>query len=224
MLPDPPAIELKVTSSEVIPKSGFLRVRRSDVVLSFPNGTKTTFTVDALERKIDDAVCIIPYDIKDSVVYVYLRSCVRPSISLRDFESSKIPERALPGNTWELPAGLLESNEVGENGLKSAAARELLEEVGFDLPSSAFSFLGNRSFAAGGLSGERIFYLSCRVFSELRKTPVEDGSPLEMFGEVLEISLDDALKAVESGLIADSKSEIALYRLQRMLLETGVKV
>jgi len=114
---------------------------------------------------------------------------------------------------WEVPAGLVEPDERGEEGLRACAARETLEEVGLAVAPSAFEALGPPVALSPGVIGEKIYFLVADVDPSQRGTPTEDGSPVEADARVRFVPLDDALAATRSGVVADVKTEVALRRL-----------
>jgi ADP-ribose pyrophosphatase len=59
---------------------------------------------------------------------------------------------------------------------------------------------------------ERQFYFHVAVDPNQRRAPELDGSPLERFGEVIDVPLSDALGWCASGGIEDVKTEIGLRR------------
>ncbi len=93
---------------------------------------------------------------------VFLRSALRPPAATRPPEAWPIPEAPTLGAIWELPAGLVELDERSPEGLQRSAARELLEEVGFDVPRRRSCRVGPSTFPAPGMVGERHCLLSCR--------------------------------------------------------------
>jgi len=100
----------------------------------------------------------------------------------------------------ELPAGTL---EPGEEPL-AAAVRELQEEVGF-LPGTTEPLGG--FFVAPGYSTEYIHLFVC---SNLRASVLPGDEDEDI--EVVSLTLDEALAAVESGEICDAKSVIGVLR------------
>src|SRR5690606_10034210 len=91
------------------------------------------FSYDLVERRALDAAVIAAHHLDArGAPCVYLRSAVRPPVALRP-----IPPK-LTGVLWELPAGLIEPDEAP----RSAAARELYEELGFLADEAALEPLG----------------------------------------------------------------------------------
>ncbi len=193
----------------------WLILHRHRLRAHMPDGTTSEpFTYDAVTRRALDAVVVAAH-FRDASGrrHVWLRSAVRPPVALRPRDSSPIAERDTLGGLWEVPAGLVEADEQSPEGLLRCAARELHEELGADLPASAFRALGPSSFPAPGIIGERHFYFEVELPPARRTTPVEDGSVLERQAVIVALPLDDALALVRAGEIEDAKTEIALRRL-----------
>lgn len=185
-----------------------MRARYEDGSVSEP------FEYDSIERSRLDAVVVAPhFRDAEGVRHVFLRSCVRPPLVMRREGASPVPEKDTLGNLWELPAGLVEEDERTPEGLKRCAARELLEEVGFEVDPSAMLPLGPSTFPAPGIVGERHFFFHVEVDASLRITPPEDGSALERHALVVPVRLDEALALTRTGDIEDEKTELALRRL-----------
>jgi ADP-ribose pyrophosphatase len=146
------------------------------------------------------------------VPYVYLRSCVRPPLAMRDKARSPLLNEHDHGGLWELPAGLVEPGEQTPEGVRGTAQRELLEELGFEVERSALQPLGPSTFPAPGIVCERQFYFHVAVDPNARRAPELDGSPLERFGEVIDVPLYDALAWCADGSIEDVKTELGLRR------------
>jgi ADP-ribose pyrophosphatase len=184
-------------------------------VVRFPDGTVSDpFVYDSVERSRLDAVVIAAH-FRDAAGerHVFLRSCVRPPLLTRSTEMRPVPEKETLGSLWELPAGLVEEDERSPEGLQRCAARELLEEVGFEVAEVALLQLGPSSFPAPGFIGERHFFFHVEVTGLSRATPTEDGSALERHALVVPIPLREALALTRSGEIEDEKTELALRRL-----------
>lgn len=194
---------------------GFCHVASYALRATLPDGTSSErFVYDAIERPRLDAVVIAAHFADAAGVrHVYLRSAVRPPVAMRPREQWPMPEAPTLGSLWEAPAGLVEPDERSPEGLRAAAARELAEELGFDVAPSALGELGPSSFPSPGVIGERHFYFEVEVDPALRQTPSEDGSVLERQASIVAMPLARALDAVRSGAIEDAKTELALRRL-----------
>lgn len=103
----------------------------------------------------------------------------------------------------ELPAGTL---EPGEDPVE-AAQRELAEEVG--RAASVVQPLGG-FYVAPGYTSEFIHLYYCTGLTEA----VEDGDEDEDI-EIVALTPEEALAAIESGEICDAKSVIGLLRWER---------
>jgi ADP-ribose pyrophosphatase len=137
------------------------------------------------------------------VRYVFLRSAVRPPCALRSIAP------AHDGGLWELPAGLVEPGESPAG----AAARELGEELGFAVAPGAMRPLGEWTFPAPGIIGERHVFLAVEVDPRKRALPTEDGSPLERAAAIVALPVEEAIEHCRRGDIRDAKTELGLRRL-----------
>jgi ADP-ribose pyrophosphatase len=213
--PPLPNVRLEVID-DLSPKgaSGFLRLRRRRFRAHYPDGSASEpFEYDEVDRRaIDAAVMLAHYDDARGVPYVYLRSCVRPPLAMRDKARSPLLDEHDHGMLWELPAGLVEPGEQTPEGVVGTAQRELLEELGFEVERSELRALGPSSFPAAGIIAERHFFFHVTVDPNLRRAPELDGSPLERFGEVIDVALSEALTWCVDGSIEDAKTEIGLRR------------
>jgi len=219
-LPPLPAIELELVE-DLSPAQppGFLRLVRRRLCATYPDGTKSApFPYDEVDRRALDAVVIAAhYAEPGSGRWVYLRSALRPPVVFRDPARSPTAGIDPRGSLWELPAGLVEPGEQSLEGLRRGAARELHEELGFEVAPAALVELGPSSFPAPGFIAERHFFFSVEVDPKTRVEPGLDGSPLEAFGVVHAVRLDDALGLCRSGVIIDEKTELALRRLRELV-------
>jgi ADP-ribose pyrophosphatase len=197
---------------------GFLELRRYSLRVRYPDASLSEpLTYDFVDRRALDAVAIAAHYERDGQRHVYLRSAVRPPIAFRDPEKSPVSETGSPG-LWELPAGLIEAGErTSLEGVMRCARRELMEELGFDVDLPALRELGPNGFVSPGVLGERIFFAEVRVIPEERQEPTLDGSPLEHFGAVVDVTLEQALDMCRAGEICDFKTELGLRRLGELL-------
>jgi len=212
-----PKIELELLEDLTPPdQHGFLRIVRGRYRATYPDGTQSApFAYDALDRKAIDAVVIVAhYLATDGTRRIFLRSAVRPPLTLRDRTHSPLPGEACDGHLWELPAGLVELDERSPSGVVRAAQRELREELGFEVAVGALEALGPSTFPAPGFVAERHFFFDVPVDPRARREPELDGSALEHFGAVIDLPLREALDLCRSGAIEDAKTELALRRLE----------
>jgi ADP-ribose pyrophosphatase len=176
------------------------------------------FIYDEVDRAGIDAVVVAAYYFDDAKQpRVYLRSATRPPVVLRHMTRPPIEGLATRLGLWELVAGIVELDESHPAGIVDCARRELEEELGFQVDSSAMLPLGTSTFPAPGVIGERHFFFQVEVDPELRGQPSLDGSPLERLGAIVDVTLSDALKACANGEIEDSKTELGLRRLAERL-------
>ncbi len=206
-LPPLPSIRVEVArdrSAEARALGGFFDVRRLDLTLSFPDGSRSkAFAYDIGSRLALDAVVFAASFVREGVRHVYLRSAVRPPCALRSLP----PEH--DGGLWELPAGLI---EPGEDPAE-AAARELAEELGFRAAPADMRPLGHWTFPAPGIIGERHVFFYVNVDPAARVVPSEDGSALERYAEIVTLPVGEAIEHCRAGRIPDAKTELGLRRL-----------
>lgn len=217
ILPLPPDIGLEVLE-EKVSEGFFFKSKESTSIFHYPDGSASEkTTIGSVIRHRHDCVVILAHFPLGEETGLFLRSAIRPPLAFRDYKESGVREGQGIHNAWELPAGLVDEDEVGLDGLRKAAARELLEEVGMDVHPNFFTFLGKRTFSCPGQVAERLFFLEVTVDPKAVGVPCEDGSPFEKGGEVIMVKLSDALKAVKAGEIIDAKTEIGLRRLAERL-------
>jgi ADP-ribose pyrophosphatase len=183
--------------------------------LRYANGELSEpFAYDTVHRTRLDAVVIAAhFRAPDGRRHVYLRTALRVPVATRPEEARPVPEAPDLGSLWELPAGLVEEHERSPEGLLRCVQRELSEELGFDVDPADVKPLGPSSFPAPGMIGERHFYFHVEVDPAARKTPTEDGSPLERHAAIASAPLAELLDLARSGGLEDAKTELALRRL-----------
>ncbi|MBW2464266.1 MAG: NUDIX domain-containing protein [Deltaproteobacteria bacterium] len=224
-LPPPPRIDVAVLDDRTAGArcdTGFLRVRRLLLENRYDDGTKSApYAYDLVERDAIDAVAIVLFAGRGPDARICLRSALRPPMTFRHSYALPLPEEPGGGVLWEIPAGLVEAGEHGEAGLAACAARETLEEVGLDLPPSAFTTLGTSAGLSPGVIGEKIHFLVAEVDPTKCGRPTEDGSPVEERAEIHFVRLPDAMAALDDGLIGDLKTEVGIRRLRDHLARLG---
>jgi ADP-ribose pyrophosphatase len=213
-----PAIEVAIRedrTAEARCDRGFLRVRRLILQNRYPGGRESApYAYDVVERDAVDAVVMLLHTggEGEGEPKVCLRSSLRPPLALRPGYRLPLPARG--GNVlWELPAGLVEADERGVDGLRRSAARETLEETGLDVEPPSFELLGPPVYLTPGVIAEQVHFLAARVDPSLRGVPTEDGSPVEENAVIRFLPIAEALAACADGRIADSKTELGLRRL-----------
>jgi ADP-ribose pyrophosphatase len=212
-----PSIALELLE-DLTPRAegGFLRLLRRRYRAHYPDGTESApFVYDSVDRRCLDAVVIAAHYQDDrGVRHVYLRSALRPPLLDRGPARSATPaEDPKDAGIWELPAGLVEESEQSPEGLRRTSARELGEELGFEVSPERCRELGAGTFTVAGLFAERHYYFEVTVDPSTRTEPSLDGSALEKCGQVVALPLARTLELYRAGVLLDSKSEIALRRL-----------
>jgi len=207
-LPDIPKIALELVADRSSEPLGFLTLKRYELVVTDEAKRSAPFRYDMVERRaLDAAVMAAHFRDDGGRPHVYLRSAIRPPVSLRPIEPK------IDGVLWELPAGLIEPGEQPAR----AAARELEEELGFRVEPDELVPLGPWALPAPGFVGEIHYYFHVPVDPNTRKQPGGDGSPLEENARIVTIPLDEALAACKRGDVRDAKTELALRRLAEIL-------
>lgn len=103
---------------------------------------------------------------------------------------------------WEIPAGIAEENETTQD----CVGRELEEETGYRAKSieSIGSF-----YPSPGISTEHVYlYKACGL--EPGTKSLDEGEDIR---EVVEFSVADIKRMIDSGEIVDGKTLIALYKI-----------
>lgn len=133
------------------------------------------------------AVCVVAVNEEKKIVFV------------------KQFRKAIEDYLIEIPAGKLEKNEDP----KDAVIRELNEETGYEVKKIDFV---TKFFTSPGFADE-IIHLYFAEISNKGNTNFDEGENIE----IIEMSLDEALKGVSEGLISDSKTITGILLYQNML-------
>ncbi len=207
-------------SAETRSDQGFIRVRRLELVNHYEDGSASRpYRYDCAERDAIDAVAIVlvARGPSGSVPRVCLRSSIRPPLALRPGYSLPIAATSADPTLFEVPAGLVEPDERGPEGLAACASRETTEETGLDAPAASFARLGPPTYLTPGLVAEQVHYLWAEVDPTPASAPTMDGSPVEESARIEWVPLPEALAACRDGRIEDVKTEVALRRLAEVL-------
>ncbi len=217
----------RLTRLEVVaqrPLAGdWLTIERQTLINHYDDGTQSApFAADSAHRPGVDAVAVLPWrrvGPGPDGVQVHLLQVLRPGVALRARLQPPVvddgPDRPM---LWELPAGIPEADEQGEAGLRRCGAREVFEETGLTVAAAALVRLGAGTYPSGGILAELLHLYAVEVAPDAPAAPpAGDGTPFEVPGDQRWWGLTEALAACEAGVIADSKTEIALHRLARRL-------
>ncbi len=207
-----PRVEIEIVRDDTPAREGFLQVRRLTLRNRYADGSQSReYRYDCAERDAMDAVGIVLIDRGGRVC---LRSSIRPPLSLRPGYAVPLKAEETGDPTlFEIPAGLVEADEQGEEGLRGCCARETMEEVGLDVSPASFARLGPAVHLTPGLIAEKIHFFWARVDADAAESPTMDGSPVEERAEIEWVPLDEALAACRDGRLCDIKTETALRRL-----------
>ena len=216
---------LKVTGLDVLSDDlvgrdgGFLAIRRMRMMNLHADGTRSReYLVDFLVRPkgIDAVVVAVWHRAADGRVRVLLRDGLRPPLCVGRSPDQLVVPDARPYLFFrEVVAGIIETSDQGEDGLRRRAALEVLEEAGFDVDPARVERLGAGSFPSPGAMPERFFLTAVEVADPAAARPPEgDGSPMEEGATILWMDLDEAIAACVRGDIEDAKSELVLRRLR----------
>lgn len=211
-----PSIRLEMLEDLSPPSGqGFLRLVRRKLRAHYPDDTTSApFVYDEVDRRAIDAVVIAAHHVGPSGArHVYLRSALRPPVYFRGTSRAPVAVPENHGGLWELPAGLIEADELSPEGLLRAAARELHEEAGLEVETGALRALGPSMYPSPGVIAERHFFFEVEVDPAARVEPPLDGSALEHLGRIRDLPLAAALALCATGEVEDAKTELALRRL-----------
>jgi ADP-ribose pyrophosphatase len=176
---------------------GFFKIDKAVLQYEKFNGNMSQ-EITRLNFERGDSVAILLYDEeKDSVVLI---------------NQFRYPAYVNEGPGWilEIVAGIMED---GQDAV-SIARKELLEEAGYEVGDLKFI---SKFYVSPGGTSERI-----HLYLGLAHRKVGSGGGLTSEHEdiqVMEISLDEAMRMVETGEICDAKTIIALQWLKLRKIE-----
>lgn len=197
---------------------GYLKVRRYKLRTRYADGTLSEpYRYDAVDRAALDAVVVVMWAAREgspSDPLVCVRKQLRPPLVLRRGRELVVPDTSTDLELWELPAGLIEVHERGEEGVLECARRETEEETGFSLPRSEFAPLGKPVFLSPGMCAEKIHLVKVRVPDPAAAVEAKGDGVLEAGSTVAWWPLSECLARAAEGVIEDAKTELALLRLR----------
>ena len=219
-------MRVEILSDEIIgQEGGFLAIRRLHVVNVRPDGTRSPpYLCDFLVRpKGIDAIVVAIYARGAAGVRVLLRDGLRIPLHVgRPPGAPPIPDTKTYLFFREVVAGIIENEDVGEEGVRRRAAIEVEEEAGFRVDPERVVLLGAGTFPSPGAMAEKFWLAAVEVDpAHAAVDLLGDGSPMEEGARVEWLGLDAAIAGCVRGEIEDAKTEIVLRRLKDWLRQDG---
>jgi ADP-ribose pyrophosphatase len=213
---------LHIDNDRVVGKEGgFVAIRRLDMRNRRTDGSLSEpYLCDFIVRPFGvDAVVVAVFHRHDDQVSVLVREQLRPAMALgRRAEKPPIPDAKEYLFFTELVAGIIETDDVGEAGLRRRAALEVHEEAGYRVGDEDVILLGAGTFPSPGLLTEKFWLTAVPIEDPAAQESLPgDGSPLEEGASTRWIELDEAIAACTRGDIEDLKTEVTLRRLRDYL-------
>jgi len=206
-----------IDSDELVGAGGFLQIRRLRMRNRRADGSiSPPYVCDSIARPYgQDAVIVAVFARTGERIDVLLRAQLRPSLAKgRDARRAPLPEPAPGMFVTELVAGILETDDVGEAGLRARAAAETLEEGGFVVDPARVILLGAGALPSPGAMVEKFYFTAVEVDPATQQPLAGDGSPMEEGASTRWLELDAAIAACVSGELSDLKTEAGLRRLR----------
>lgn len=192
---------------------GFLHVRRLRVRNLRADGSKSdVYRVDVVDRPRLDAVAVLVWRRGDSGPEFLTRQNLRPAAHFRREKVPNVPDERSHLFCEEIVAGLLETDDLGLEGVRHRATQEVFEEAGFRVTPQKVELLGPPFFVAPGIISEKIFLAAVEVTGLQASAPEGDGSPLEEGGSTQWRTRGGLEAALADGSIQDAKTELAFRR------------
>ncbi len=193
-------------------QGSWLRHHRPLLRSRYADGTVSdSYVYEYVSRRAMDAVVVVLHHEGQ----VLLRTALRPPLAFRAELATATEEEASPV-LWELPAGLIEADEGGAEGIARCALREAEEETGYRVSPDALERLGPPTFLSPGVAPEQLHFYAAAVASAERVAPVGDGTPLEDHFAQKWFGMEEALSAT-----LDAKSELGLRRWAARTSQAG---
>jgi ADP-ribose pyrophosphatase len=211
-------VGLEVERQQRIGAGGFLTIERVTVRNRRADGSQSRpYDVDFLVRPVGlDAIAVAIFSRARGRTEVMVRDGLRPALALgRSAVPQPVPDRRSYLLLTEVVAGIVETQDRGEEGLRRRAALEVAEEAGYQVDPAGVILLGAGGFPSPGIIGEKVWLAAAEVLDPAAQGPQDgDGSPMEEGGVTRWLDLDDAIAACVAGDIEDFKTELVLRRLR----------
>ena len=227
---DPPRATLLVRSDSYVDAERsprFLRLRSLALKVQGegqPASDEGTWEFVERPLGLDAAVVVIFRRTRDGLE-VLLRRGLRVPLAVGRPHHPRGPGARAAVFVEEVVAGLIEEGEIDEAAITERARREVAEETGYILPTSALTRLGAPLWATPGLCAEVLHFFSAdATLAVAPDAPVGDGSPFELLSSVAWYPIDAAIARV-SGLaperpgnsLGDLRAELGLRRLKEIV-------
>lgn len=203
-------VEWLEDESPPAPNGAWLRHRRPKMRAVYADGTSSEpFIYEHVERKATDAVVLLMH----FEGQVLLRTSLRPPLAVRTQLVVPLPDGENDSPMlWEVPAGLIEPEEQGLEGIAACAVREAAEETGVVLTEADLTPLGPPSFLCPGVIAEQLHYFAAELSNMTLGFAYGDGSPVEERAALAFVPFAEALK-----MTRDVKTELGVRRLMAHL-------
>jgi ADP-ribose pyrophosphatase len=142
----------------------------------------------------------------DAVIIVALHKESKKLVIIRQF---RIP---LNDYVYELPAGLLDDNEV----METAAIRELKEETGLQLIEINYGKSRKKVYASAGMTDEAVAMVYCSCQGEITDKYLEEDEDIE----AILVSQEDAKDMLKKEI----KMDIRAYMILQSFADFGEKM
>jgi len=219
-------MRVEIISDETVGTGGFLAIRRLRCVNVRPDGTRSApYLCDFILRpKGLDAVVVAIWARVGGRVRVLVRDGLRLPLHVgRPGTATPIPDGKAYLFFREVVAGIIEVDDVGEEGVRRRAAIEVEEEAGFHVDASRVVVLGAGTFPSPGAMAEKFWLTAVEVDPAATTHATGDGSPMEEGATIEWLDLDEAIAACVRGDIEDAKTELALRRLAERLAHSSTQ-
>jgi ADP-ribose pyrophosphatase len=211
-------VELEVERHEEVGRGGFMTIQRYKLRNLRADGSRSpAYDCDFLLRPIGlDAIAVALYSRARGRTEVLVRDGLRPALALgRTGAPHPLPDRREYLFLTEVVAGIVEGEDIGEDGLRQRAALEIAEEAGYQVAPADVILLGAGGFPSPGIIGEKVWLAAAEIADPTAQQPPDgDGSPMEEGSVSRWLGLDEAIAACVAGDIEDFKTELALRRLR----------
>ncbi len=210
-------VGFEIDSDERVGSGGFIEIRRLRLRNRRADGSLSAqYVCDSIARPYgQDAVVVVVFARTDAGIDVLVRNGLRPPITLgRDPTRAPLPEPPPGLFITELVAGILESGDHGEAGLRERTVHEVREEAGFIIDPAQVILLGRGLLPSPGMLIEKLYFTAVEVDPSTQQSLSGDGSPMEEGAHTRWLPLDEAIAACVRGDIADLKTELGLRRFR----------